>query len=516
MRPCISSLSLDDVLARRRILLQRVSEAHASVLTLRILFAAISTSRRVAREVVQVGFLAFLAGCADVPRIPAAPMESIGSQYAIAVVPARDVPESNFSSHPYREDLAKGAAAGAGAGAVGAAVMMGALAIAAPPFGLALGLAMAPVLVGGGALGGLVVSAAYGPGWAGSTDVAEQQRTTLIQALNSVVSGVPLPDLTADVVVRNIAAFTPVRAEVVPGPVSQSDRPDYQALRYRGFGGALEIRYTGAGFTGVKEDGLSLFLTAEAHLIDTGTGKPTWFRGLVYESPNYSASRWLREDAALMRTTLERAYAVVAERIVDILVLSTEPSATNEPSYLACGVALLEPGPALEPVPKYDPRSMVNTQIPAMARAASLTPVLAWAALPDSQSVFAKNPWTAAKDLRYDLRIWKAVDDVPEDIAYERLGLTNTQHQIAVALEPASTYFWSVRMRGTVDGRRRATPWSFAVNPQFVSPRALSGARFYPMAGGEELRRAPCYGPWNACGCLDFIPAPNFYRFRTP
>jgi hypothetical protein len=378
---------------------------------------------------------------------------------------------------------------------------------------------MAPALVGVGAVTGLAGAALGGPGWAGSTDVPEQQRTALVQALGGNVASVPLPDLTAAAVVRTVARFTPLRAEVVVDMALAPEgyQSNYRALRDRGFGDALEIRYTAAGFTGAKEEALSLFVTAEAYLIDTGTGKPTWFRGLVYESPNHSANRWLQEDALLMRVALERAYTTLAERIVDLLVLATQPS-TREANWQAntCGVELLEPGPVLEPVPQFGPAARTATPIPALARADSLTPALAWTALPAQRSSFGGSPWAAANDLRYDLRVWKAVDDAPADVVYERFGLSGTRHQVSFALEPATTYFWSVRVRGAVDGRPQAAAWSFSVSPQFRSTRVLDEARFYALEVGGRLTRNPCVSSWIECGCMDFIPASNFYRFRTP
>jgi hypothetical protein len=110
------------------------------------------------------------------------------------------------------------------------------------------------------------------------------------------------------------------------------------------------------------------------------------------------------------------------------------------------------------------------------------------------------------------------VDDAPSDLVYERVGLTGTRHQVEVPLKPASMYFWSVRLRGTVDGRPRAAPWSAWKLPRFHTQSFLRDARivgYYrhadtmtPVSIGSALEFS--------CPALDFIPAENFHRFRTP
>ncbi len=219
----------------------------------------------------------------------------------------------------------------------------------------------------------------------------------------------------------------------------------------------------------------------------------------------------MREDADLTRLELERAARTLAERIVDVFVLSTEPSGTRgSESSDTCGVALIDPEPALERGPQ-------NRERLAAPRVSSLTPVLAWSASPPAGRTSDPSPWAAAKDLRYDLRIWKEADDAPGNIVYERLGLTAARHQVEVALEPASTYFWSVRMRGTVAGRSQAAPWSLSKTPPVFSKPFLRQARFDAFVTAGTVTLQACrLDSWIPCACLDYVPAENSYRFKTP
>jgi hypothetical protein len=171
---------------------------------------------------------------------------------------------------------------------------------------------------------------------------------------------------------------------------------------------------------------------------------------------------------------------------------------------------LLDPEPAREIGPQ-------NQQRLATSQVTSLTPTLAWSAAQLAPKMFNPNPWATDRSLRYDLRIWKAADDAPGSIAYERLGLTETQHRVEVPLEPASIYFWSARMRGTVDGHLRAVPWSRSRTPPAFSKSFLRQARFDALFEGGAVKLHSCgVESLDPCGCLDYIPTENFYRFKTP
>lgn len=466
--------------------------------------------RRILRPMARWCGVAMVAGCSTVSA-PQHPVDKFGPAYAMAVIPVSNGSGSGFGDRTHGETLARGAAQGAGLGALAGGLVVGMGAIVFPPVGVPLGLALTPYLTAGGAIAGYAGATAIGSDAA--SEVPAEQGPILDRALNDVLSDLRLPELTASAVVRSVATFTPFRAEVTDGgvPASKDGLPSYRSLQDRGFDGAIEISITRIGFVGWGADGISLFVTAEARLIDTKTGNPTWLRGLVYESPTHSFSLWMREDAAVTRVELERAYRTLAERIVDAFVLLTEPSGSYGGGRShTCGVALLDPEPVLERGPQ-------NRQRLATPRVNSLTPTLAWSAVALAPRMSDSNPWATARDVRYDLRIWKAVEDAPGNMVYERPGLAGTRHEVEVALEPATTYFWSVRMRGTVDGRLRAVPWSLSRAPPVFSKPFLRQARFDAFVTGDAVKLHLCRLDSSIpCECLDYIPAENFYRFRTP
>jgi len=462
------------------------------------------------RQVAKWCCFAVLAGCATVPA-PPNPLVDASSGGALAVIPVRYAPVSGSVGGTGGDARASGAARGAGAGALGAGLLAGLGAIIFPPLGVPLALALAPYLVGAGAIAGYVGASA--PLAVVEDGVPEEQRPFLDRTLSDALSDLRLPELAGTALVRSVTTFTPYRAEAMEGLASASkeDRLDYRSLRSRGFGGAIEIAVTRVGFTGWGGEGVSLFVTAEARLIDTTSGNPTWLRGMVYESPTYRFSRWMNEDAALTRGELEIACRTLAERVVDVLLLATEPSGDfGGIAPDTCGVPIAEPEPMLE----IGPQNRLPAGTPQVS---SRTPMLAWSTMPLVPNVANRSTRDTDGELRYDLRVWTTEEDAPGSIAYERLGLTGTRHQVEVPLAPGSTYFWSVRMRGTVDGHPRAVPWSMSNEPPVFSKYFLRQARFAASITSDAMKRRTCRLDSSIpCGCLDYIPAENFYRFKTP
>jgi hypothetical protein len=337
---------------------------------------------------------------------------------------------------------------------------------------------------------------------------------TVRRLIDGVVAELQLPRLTGDAVATDIRRWTPYRAEAVgdADPTSPADAPYYRALRERGFGAAIDVRVTKVGFAGRggSDPGLGLRLDGEARLVDTATGAPVAVRGLVYLSPARDAAAWTRDGGALAQAELARARETLAERIVESLVLGTESAATTTGNL--CG---LEPK---RPEVKWTGWTIGSGHV-APAVVPSLAPVLAWEGRPSSLSPgeARRMAKVAAADIRYDLRIWKTVDDGPGDIVYERDGLDRPEHQVETALEPESLYFWTVRLRYTSEGRVRATRWSAAVVPAFIPPMPLGDALYYSRPGDGTVKPVACHrANLTPCECLDFIPRQNFHRFRTP
>jgi len=241
---------------------------------------------------------------------------------------------------------------------------------------------------------------------------------------------------------------------------------------------------------------------------------PARLRGLLYVSPRHAPGAWMRNDGELARVELAKARRTIVERVVDDLLLET--GATFGPGSAVPRTCGLDP---IRPAVAWSWTGNLKTleSQPSSTLAESVEPRLAWQPRPAPADPRAPSPWARAADVRYDLRIWNDVDGAPGEVVYERLGLTSTGHRVETPLAPKTTYYWSVRMRYAVDGAPRATRWSAANTPRLELPDPLTRLVYYSHVDGGRVVPRPCRAEdLDSCGCLDFIPARSYYRFRTP
>ena len=469
---------------------------------------------------VRVAVLPAVFGCASSPPgLERHPLDDPSGPQAVAIIASSEAPKINLVAFArgYSEGAAKAGAVGVGAGALGAltAFQLAPLALLAGPVGI---VAIPAIIVGGAAIG-FVAGAAAGA----AATVPEEQALAIERMATSAVSELELPNLAAAAVATGVTRLAARDASVMDrGSVSGPD--GYRALRDRGFAAVIELRITEIGYSGSGADTImALFMTAEARLVDTASGQPSAMRGLVYVSPQHKLGMWAQDGASLTMMEIERAYRTLGERIVeDFLLRATEgaqrsDAAANFFSYPnvpaeACG--LVPRSPKLEWAGAF-----VGPSHLAESRVESVTPMLSWQGTPAVNFGSAKAPWIGAKgeDITYDLRIWSVVDDAPGTLVYERERLSRPQHQVEAALEPGSPYFWSVRMRYHANGHAGVTRWSAANSPVYFLRAPLKDALFYSRADDNTLKPIACLlSDLTPCRCLDFIPAANYYRFRTP
>jgi hypothetical protein len=271
----------------------------------------------------------------------------------------------------------------------------------------------------------------------------------------------------------------------------------------------VEITQFGYAARSAGKD-IALYMIAEARLLDASTGQSVALRGLAHMSPWHRAELWTKDNGALTRAELGRASRALAERTVEHMFLRTpwRTQAGQATSGNGCGIVpIASPGAAARVVP--------GVQVP--VKVDSVSPLLAWSA-PLASSLDAGPPaGAAAEDVRYDLRIFEEYDWGPGDLVYETVGLRGNEHRIESALKPATMYFWTVRARYAVDGQPRATRWSATDDVASLDPLPSQVVYATRIAQGAVTHFA-CVAPQDLtpCGCLDFIPTANWFRFRTP
>jgi hypothetical protein len=95
----------------------------------------------------------------------------------------------------------------------------------------------------------------------------------------------------------------------------------------------------------------------------------------------------------------------------------------------------------------------------------SLQPTLEWASFPDSSLV------SRVSQVTYDLKLWRAATHRPDELIYERTGLSSNSHQIEIPLKPKTEYVWTVRARFRLDNRSRVSQWAHLLSgTQCASP----------------------------------------------
>jgi len=103
--------------------------------------------------------------------------------------------------------------------------------------------------------------------------------------------------------------------------------------------------------------------------------------------------------------------------------------------------------------PLYPPMPTSNA---GRARAInSLTPTFSWKPWDPPQKLTH-----GTQEVTYDLLVLIEDKGWPGEVIYERKALSSPSHTIEVPLNPATTYYWSVRARFSLHGKTRVTHWS--------------------------------------------------------
>ncbi|MBK9244752.1 MAG: hypothetical protein IPM30_07810 [Burkholderiales bacterium] len=466
-----------------------------------------ATGRAVLR-LTAASVLLVVAGCMSIPSVPdrpptlsGHPLDSPSAPQAVAVVASPAPPQASVIAKLAESgEAAKSVAGGAALGAyVGYILLMPLALVAAGPAGILA----APSIIGGAAVVGGVV------GTAAAVDslVPKEEAAAIERLAQDFVVQLRLSEATAEAVVAGIRKFSRLDAAVTDGGAGAVPS-DFRALRERGFGAAIEVKVKEVGFVGSGADPLmALFITAEARLVDTATGQAAGLRGLVYLSPQHGIRVWTQDGAELTRQEILRGTNTLAERVVDDLVLravgDTEPS---DPDFEICGLAPRRPKPQWSGVLLFGSKQPVDSTVE------SVTPLLEW-----EEEIREQWGLPGAGELAYDLRIWSVVDGAPGALAYERVGLAQPRHLVEAPLKAGSTYFWSVRLRHVKDGRTSVSRWSASNTPIVHLGGQLRDALFYSHVVDGTVQPLPCPGgDVYPCRWLDFIPAANYHRFRTP
>lgn len=300
---------------------------------------------------------------------------------------------------------------------------------------------------------------------------------------------------------------------------------DYHLLFERNVSAILEVRLRRVSFSKLfgSDPNVALVVIAEGRLVDTGTGAEATSRRVAYQSQKYAISEWEKEDGKLLRAAIARATEELGERLVDTLLLGAETSpiavfrmagGVVGTSNVSCSLRPIAPAPfGYAWVGENILEETTDTRLPE----------LSWQAFPPSDWIEADPRLAHVAKTVYDLRIWDGTSGEFGALVYERLGLPSPRHRVEQELRAGALHLWSVRARYQEGDRPKATRWSASQRPPFFPDGQLMSALSEPIKTGNDEQTSPCTGrsvrydsPWTPCYCLDFVPYPNHYRFRTP
>ena len=450
-----------------------------------------------------------LAGCAE---LPAPPSDTTRAEWGnLVVVPARFTPQSNIRSFAVGkgEGAAKGAATGSAAGAIGTMIFAtgGAAEMFIAPY---LAVVMIPV---GAAVGAISGSQAA---------ITEEQAAKLETYVEQNLAALRVPDTLVRAIIDTTRLDTDQQLTLLTtiGPTAVDTETDYTTLAQQGVDTVLEVIPTEVGFIGGKQ--LRFYLVADVRLVHVKNGEHIYEREFVYQSDYYDAALWAENQAALLGAELQRSYTSLAQSVVEhIFLLTPLPQATlakvtSEEYFLgawdACGLAWVSPEHDFHP--KLSDYQALNwNRFPLVA---SRQPTLVWEAFPqDSDRRSNKKALLSnVSNVRYDVRVWQALNNAPPRLVYERRNLPQPSHTLEQSLLAKSRYFWSARARFDLEGKVHATKWGYFRTPNY----ALYGDdKIKPESSPASVVGAFTAGmtPRDVC-TLDFIPTKNYYRFQTP
>ena len=463
------------------------------------------------RELRTLLLCGILAGCATLPAIPS---EQTREDWgALVVAPARFSPQSNIRSFAVGKGAgaAKGAALGSAAGVAAAGVF----AVTGGPFAVVLAPYLAVVTATGmGAAG------AHG----GSQAAISEQNVAAIEAvIQNTLTLLQIPGTLAQAIVdsaeQDASRHMPLLAAA--GPAAPEQNPDYQALAQQGAESVLEVVVNDVGFT--KDKQLSFYLVANIRVTRVSNGDRLYEREFVYQSDEYDSHLWGKDNAALFQAEFQRAYASLAESVVEqVFLLTALPLESrakasgdaNLKDFLggrdACGLAWISPAHDYRPSISDKTHSTWN-RFPVMD---SRQPTLAWAAFPrdNDRRADTRETLSGISNIRYDLRVWQVVTDAPPRLTYERRDLPAPSHKLEQPLSQGARYFWSARARFDLGGSTHSTKWGYFRTPNYktrgkVKPQPSPAVIIGAVTAGIAVR--------DVC-TLDFIPTNNYYRFQTP
>jgi hypothetical protein len=425
--------------------------------------------------------LILLSGCATNNRhyISSPVPEEVKKQIRhVLIVPAKFDPQIRYQHFAKGRDV--GAVKGIGVGGLAGALVGASPVIFFSILPAEIGQLLLSTFVTGGAVIGVTVG-----GIAGSLLAVPRKKAREIEEVADNAFGkLDCQGTLVDFVYMTGNNLTDYKYTISKGigPDSQEEIPAYCNLNLEGIDIIIEVRVISLGFIGGNGSNplISIDMNVNTRTINVTSGEEIGTELWHYVSRERPLSEWVENNSQLLHDELEHCYHSLAENIIEgtFLLYKFHVDSTRERSKTC----------VLQPIyPEYRGEGSFGGGLK-YPEVDSLQPTLEWEPFPREKDINGdKNGMLNRIDeITYDLKIWKEQDFVQNEPLYTRQGIGSPKHKIEVLLEPSKKYYWTFRARFRLDDQYRVTKWAHSRLP----------------SGGE-------------CN-LNYIPATNYYRFKTP
>lgn len=396
--------------------------------------------------------LVLQTGCASQP-IPNIPKQDILGK--VAVVTTSDAPVIDVEGISQLKGAGMGIAGGAAGGAAVGVVTCAPLIIyaimcpicapgAAAGFGACVGVgATAGALVGG------VAGATTGTT---AEEIGKLESNTVTLSEKFKERGIQ--QLLRDQVEANLLERDPNSVVVVAENQQVAPkREDYSSFAGIGVDTVLEVAFTDVAFKGGRTSWLTM--DAYARLVRAENNDVVFSSSYTWQGQQLKTDEWSSLGVDGILKEVQRGYQFMATHIDE-------------------NIFLLFPFPDRKLVrsPPFPTEAFLHGLVPSSPRYSytffniapavdSLQPTIAWQAFPRASDIKrVPEQMSLVKDVRYDLVIAAEKNSSPGEIIYQREGLMENSHKLEISLSPGKLYYWTVRARFELDGRKKLTEWS--------------------------------------------------------
>lgn len=403
-----------------------------------------------------------LAGCATTPATKQLPNRGYQNQLGKVAIVAKDqIPELNF------EEFVDGKWVGAakGAGGTFASCMSGSGGCSGDFCGAALlimlGVCGIAGVVGGGAGAVTAPSADYV-----KENEAALTKTFEVRAIQSALRNAVI-DAALDLGIDMASLPDDILREA-------AEKHNYRSLANHGVNTVLEVALTKAGSVNKTSVTPAMsYMWSHIRVIDVESNTEKFATDYVRHGRRLNFAGQSGEQVKSAVDELDKGYRTLGTHIIEN-VFQIYPFPDRE-GHSAGGHLIWAYG--LAPIyPPIKGAALAFTDNQKYSAVESLRPRFRWESFPRASDIaVAPQEMARVNNVRYDLIIANEENMAPAEIVYRQNNLAMPEHMISISLEPETRYFWAVRARFDLDGRKWVTEWSStSASGKLTSPSSRS------------------------------------------